>query len=102
MHRAAQRVGVAVALEEAPSGLDGLVAIGIDPHDQLGIARLDRRMDQIAGEHRLVAAPSGAHREMIRRMARGRRQPDVVLPKRPKNAASAERGLPRVAGIGSK
>src|SRR3954447_17894234 len=42
MHRAAQGVGVAVALEEAPSGRDALLAIGIDAHDQLGVAGLDR------------------------------------------------------------
>src|SRR5260370_4673367 len=63
VHRAAQRVGVAVALEETPARGDGLIAIGIDPHHQFGIAGLDWRMDQIAGEHRLVAAAPGADRK---------------------------------------
>ena len=65
MHRAAQRVGVAVALEEIPARPDSLVAVGVDAHDQFGIAGLDRRMDQIAGEHRGVGALAGADREMV-------------------------------------
>src|SRR5712664_4138701 len=60
VHRAAQRVGVAVALEEIPARPDSLVAVGVDAHDPFGIAGLDRRMDQIAGEHRGVAALAGA------------------------------------------
>src|SRR4051794_11006971 len=43
MHRAAQRIGVAVALEETPPRRDGLLSVGIDAHDQLGVAGLDRR-----------------------------------------------------------
>src|ERR1700722_486295 len=54
VHRAAQRVGVAVALEEIPARPDSLVAVGVDAHDQIGVAGLDGRMDQIAGEHRGV------------------------------------------------
>src|SRR5687768_9327019 len=41
VHRAAQRVGVAVALEEIPARPDSLVAVGVDAHDQVGIAGLD-------------------------------------------------------------
>jgi hypothetical protein len=56
VHRAAQRVGVAVALEKAAAGGHTLVAVGIHPHREIGIARLQRRMNQVAGEHRLVLA----------------------------------------------
>src|SRR6516165_11649157 len=64
VHRAAQRAGVAVALEECSSGSRGLFLIVIDAHHQVGIAGLDWRVDQVAGEDRLIAAASGAHREM--------------------------------------
>src|SRR3954447_4311345 len=79
MHRAAERIGVAVALEEAPPRRNGLVAVGIDAHDQLGVAGLDRRVDQVAGEYRLIAAAPGADREMIGRVPRSRRQPDMIV-----------------------
>ena len=36
-------------------------------------------MDQVAGEHRLVAALAGADREMVGRVARGRGQADMVV-----------------------
>src|SRR5579863_5560023 len=65
VHRAAQRVGVAVALEKAPAGLHRLVAVGVDAHHQLRIARLDRRMNEVTGEHRLVMAAAGADRKMV-------------------------------------
>ncbi len=67
------------ALEEIPARPDGLVAVGVDAHDQFGIAGLDRRMDQIAGEHRGVGALAGADREMVGRVARGRTQSDMVV-----------------------
>src|SRR5215212_9066567 len=38
VHRAAQRVGVAVALEEIPPCGDRLLTVGVDAHDQIGIA----------------------------------------------------------------
>src|ERR1051325_507479 len=71
VHRAAQGVGVAVALEEPPPRRHRLLAVGVDPHHQLGIARLQWRVDQVAGEHRLVAALAGADREMVGGVARG-------------------------------
>src|SRR5271169_1389417 len=79
VHRAAQGRRVAIALEEAAPGRRGLLLIEIDAHHQVGIARLDRRMDQIAGEHRPVAALSGTDREMVGGVAWGRHQPGVVI-----------------------
>ncbi len=56
-----------------------LQAVGIDAHDQIGIARLERRVDQVAGEDCLVAALAGADREMIWGVAGGRAEADVVV-----------------------
>jgi hypothetical protein len=44
VHRTAQRVGVAVALEEIPARANSLVTVGADAHDQFGIAGLNRRL----------------------------------------------------------
>src|SRR3954453_11057246 len=74
VHRAAQGIGVAVALEKAPPCRYRLVAVGVDPHDQLRVARLQWRVNEVAREHRLVAALPGADREMVGGVARGRDQ----------------------------
>src|SRR5260370_33337076 len=69
VHRAAQRVGVAVALEEAPAGGDGLVALGVDPHHPLGAGRLGRRGGPNAGETPPCAAAPRADSEMSGRVS---------------------------------
>src|SRR6266446_606847 len=79
VHRAAQGAGVAVAFEKGATGGRGLLLVVVDPHHEVGIARLDRRVDQSAGEHRLVAAAPRADSEVIGRMPGGRAQPDVVV-----------------------
>src|SRR6516165_289667 len=76
VHCAAQGICIAVALEKPAPRRDRLGRIVIDPHHKLRIARLDRRVDQIAGEHRLVAAAPGADRKMIGRVAGGWSEPD--------------------------
>ena len=40
VHGAAQRVSVAVALKKRPPRAHALIAVGVDPHHQFGIARL--------------------------------------------------------------
>src|SRR6185437_5239396 len=79
VHRAEQRLGVAITLEKAAAGPDGLFRVGIGAREERGIARLQRRMDQIAGEHRGVALAPDRDGEMVRRVAGGRKQPDVVV-----------------------
>ena len=79
MHRAAQRVGVAVALQKPTSRGHTLVAIGVDPHHQFGVARLDGRVHQVAGEHRRIATAPGTDCEVIRRVAWGRGQPNMIV-----------------------
>src|SRR5882757_937232 len=64
VHRAAQGARVAVAFEKSAAGGRGLPLVVIDPHHEIRIARLDRRVDQIAGEHGLVTAASGTDREV--------------------------------------
>src|ERR1700730_16189594 len=65
VHRAAQGARVAVAFEKSAAGGRGLLLVVVDPHHEIRIARLDRRVDQIAGEHSLVAAAPGADREVV-------------------------------------
>ena len=77
MHRAAQCARVAVTLEKAAPRRGRLGRIIIDPHHEIRIARLQRRVDQIAGKHRLIAAAPGADGEVIGSMSGGRAQPDV-------------------------
>ena len=55
MHRAEQRFGVAVALEKGAARPDRVRRIDIGSSEELRIARLQRRMDEIAGEHRGIA-----------------------------------------------
>src|SRR5205085_5310124 len=76
VHRAAQGAGVAVAFEKGAPGGRGLLLVVVDAHYEVRITRLDRRVDQIAGEHCLVAAAPCAHCEVIRRVAGSRGQPD--------------------------
>ena len=79
MHRAAQGAGIAVAFERGETGRRGLLLVVIDPHHEIRIAGLDRRMDQVPGEHRLIATAPGADRKVIGRMAGCRTVPDVVV-----------------------
>ncbi len=79
MRRAAQGRGVAQALEEAAPRRAGLLGVIVGPRRQVGIAHLDRRMDQVAGHHRVLAAAPKPDREMVGRVARRRHQGQVVV-----------------------
>src|SRR4051812_34119715 len=72
MRRAAQRVGVAIAFEEAAArdACLRLVEVELDRHFR--IARLQRRMHQIAGEYRVILAAAEGEGEMAGGMARCR------------------------------
>src|SRR4029077_4809669 len=78
-HRAAQRISVAVAFEEGTARGRSLLLVVVDPHYEVGIACLDRRVDQVAGKHRLVAAAPGADSKVIGCVAGSRGQPDMVV-----------------------
>src|SRR5215472_7104084 len=79
VHRAAQCAGIAVALEKGAASGRCLFLVVVDPHHKIRIARLDRRVDQIAGELRLVTAAPGADGKVIGCVTRCRGQPDVVV-----------------------
>src|SRR3981189_1278923 len=72
MRGAAQRVGVAIAIEEIAPRRGGLRLIDIEFRRQFGVARLQRRMHQIAADHGAILATAEGERDMSRRMARRR------------------------------
>ncbi len=78
MRRAAQRVGVAIALEETAPRRRGLRLIDIEFRRQFRIARLQRRMHQVARKHCIVLAAAERERDMPRRMPRRRQNAHVV------------------------
>ena len=78
MRRAAQRLRVAVALEEAAPRRRRLRLVDVEIDRQLRIARLQRRMHQVAGHHGLVAALAEADGEVAGRVPRCRQQADVI------------------------
>ena len=53
--------------------------VGIGPHRQLRVARLQRRVDQVAGQHADGLALAELDRIVVRRMAGRRDQPDMVV-----------------------
>ena len=61
MRRAAQRLGVAIALQKAAPRHGRLLRIDVEARRQLGIPQLQRRVHEIAGEHRmvLIVGPAG-------------------------------------------
>src|SRR3546814_3164083 len=59
MGGADQRVGVAVAFEEGAASAAGEGAVEVGAHGQLRIARLERRVDQVAAEAGAAAPQIG-------------------------------------------
>src|ERR1700704_4330105 len=55
MRRAHRRRRVAEAAEYLPPRLPALFGIEVGAHAEVGIARLQRRMDHVAGEDRILA-----------------------------------------------
>ena len=78
MRRAHQRGRIAQIPKQLPPRFPRLRRAVIHPHPQFGIARLQRRMDHIAGNHRVRPRLTHLHREMIDRMPRRRQQPHEV------------------------
>src|SRR4051794_32187471 len=74
MRGAHQGAGIAGALQESPPRHRRLFRIEIGAHRDLGIARLQRRVDQIAGDNCLCPATPELDRVVVRRMAWSRLQ----------------------------
>ena len=94
MRRAAQRIGVAIALQETAPRRRRLRRIDVEFRRQFGIARLQRRVHEVAGEHRVVLAAAEGEGDMAGRMAR-RRQDAHVIADREIVAARSRRAWPR-------
>src|SRR3546814_18045427 len=82
--RSDQRAGVAVAFEEGAASAAGEGAVEVGAHGQLRIARLERRVDQVAAEDGAAApiaadVPTDAHGEMVGSVAGRRLQPDMIV-----------------------
>src|SRR5262249_24812799 len=78
MRRAAQRVGVAIALQEAAPGLSGRRRIDVELHRHFGIACLDWRMHEIAREHGVIPGLAEPESGMAGRVTRRRQDTDVI------------------------
>ena len=78
MRGAAQRFGVAVALQEIPAGRRGLRLVDVEFRRQFGIARLQRGMHQVAAGDRDILAPAEGDGDMSGRVAGRRQDADVV------------------------
>ena len=78
MRRAAQRLGVAIALQETAPRFRRLRLVDVELHRYFRIARLQGRMHQVAGKHRVVPAAAEREGDMARRVA-GRRQDARVV-----------------------
>src|SRR6266567_4816319 len=70
MRGAAQRVGVAIALQEAAAGGCRLRLVGVEFRRHLRIKRLDRRVHEIAREHGVILAAAKSECDMAERVAR--------------------------------
>ena len=78
MRGAAQRIGVAVALHEVASRRCRLRLIDVELYGQFRIARLQRRMHQVAGEHGVILAAAEGEGDMAGRVARRRQDARVI------------------------
>ena len=78
MRGAAQLVGVAITLQEIAPRPRRLRLIDIEFHRQFGIARLQRRVNQVAAYDRVVPAAAERESDMARRMARGRHDARMI------------------------
>src|SRR5215470_9014731 len=73
-----QHVTLAVALEEPAPGGRGLLRIEVGPGHPLGLQTLDRRVDQVAGDHRLGASGGHVHAHVVGRVSGCRLEPYLV------------------------
>ncbi len=78
MRGAAQRVGVAIALQEVAPRRRGLRLVDIELGRQFGMARLQRRMHQVAAEHGVVLAAAEGKGDMTGRVTRRQQDTDMV------------------------
>src|SRR6202011_4066076 len=69
---------VAVALDELLARLGRHRGVGGELADPFGMGDLDRMMNQVAGDHRVLAARGNPHAGMARSMAGGGLEPDFA------------------------
>src|SRR5437588_12334112 len=75
---AAQRIAIAVALQEIAPGRRRLDLIDIEFRRQFGIARLQRRVHEVTADYGCVLAPAECERDVPGRMARCRQNAHVI------------------------
>ncbi len=79
MRRAHQGGGVAEAAEQLAPRLARLLGIVVRHHAELGIARLQRRVDHVAGDDAVGAGLADLHRVVVDGVAGRRDQVDEVV-----------------------
>src|SRR5258707_2891935 len=75
---AAERIGVAIALQEAAPRRNGLRRIDVELRRQIGIARLQRRMHEVTGEDGVVLAATEGEGDVSGRVARRRQDARMI------------------------
>ena len=65
MRRTAQSGGIAIALQKGFAALRALRPVIIQPHKQVRIFHLDRRMEQIPDDDRIILLGAHRHGKMI-------------------------------------
>lgn len=78
MRRAAQRVGVAITLQEIAPRRCGLLAVDVKFRGELRITSLQRRVHQVAGDYCAIPAAPKGERNVSRRMARRRQNAGMI------------------------
>ena len=71
MRHAHDRGRVAEAVEHLAPRLSGRTRVVIRPHAELGIFSLDRRMDHVARDQRVLSGPADQHGVMVDGVAWG-------------------------------
>src|SRR6185503_13157802 len=71
VRHAHERGFLAEAVEHLAPDYAGLLGVVIGAHAELGIAALQRRMDHVPGDQRVLARTADQHREVIDGMAGG-------------------------------
>ena len=79
MRRATQGGRIRITSQKMFATLRALRPIIIKPHEQIRIFHLDRGMEQIADDHRIILLRPQGHGKMINGVAGGWQQPDMVI-----------------------
>src|SRR5689334_14887471 len=79
VRRAADGLCVAISFQERSPRAASLSGLNVIFHPELGIPRLKRRVDRVPRDHAHVSHPAENDAEMIRRVARSRQQPYMIV-----------------------